>query len=167
MRQLDGEITEQFTSSPRHAVQGATKMEYYENLAKMIGCYPSLFKVLAERPSALRHAFFTTWSVMQYRLVGHGASPDAARIIDEVSATTDLSCGASELLNAGPSGRWPNATYFRRLFDTMKLLLQHRLFGFDASKLPQPKYILPEHKYAEGENLTREQNANVSGSRSE
>lgn len=163
MRAFDGDLKEQFTSSPRHAIQGATKMEYYDNLAKMIGCYPTLWKVLTERPSALRHAFFTPWSSMVYRLVGHGALPDAKEIIDMQVNSTRKSCGDSPLLTVGPG--WPNSEYFKQLWGVMSTV---RSSDENILKqLPRPKYLASEHKYSEKENVTKEANANVSGSRNE
>lgn len=167
MRAFDGQLKEQFTSSPRHAIQGATRMEYYDNLAKMIGCYPSFWKVLMERPSAFRHAMFTPWSVMVYRLVGHGRTEEAPSVIDEQVRSTRLSTGGSAVLTAGPGGNWPNFKYFQDLYRTISVVMRLRWQGFDGSTLPKPKYLANEYQYSKQENVTKEQNANVAGSRSE
>jgi dimethylaniline monooxygenase (N-oxide forming) len=167
MEAMDGSLKSQFTASPRHAIQGATRMEYYDNLAKMLGCYPSPWKVLTERPLALRTAFFTPWSCMIYRLVGHGATPDAVRVIDEQVRSTRQSIGESALLNAGPWGNWPNSQYFKELFRTISMVRDLEKQGFDGDSLPRPAYLASEHRYGTGENVTKEQNAGVWGSRSE
>lgn len=33
---------------------------YYDDLARTMGCYPSLWKLLMERPTAIWHAWLTT-----------------------------------------------------------------------------------------------------------
>merc|ERR1719443_2673369 len=93
MQDLDEDMKRQYTASPRHAIQGATRMSYYDNLAKMIGCYPSVSKILLQRPSALWHAFFTPWTNLTYRLVGPGRQPDAEHWIEEQVQSTRESMG--------------------------------------------------------------------------
>lgn len=166
MRDCDQLLKGQFTDSPRHAIQYATRMDYYDKLAKMIGCYPSFWKILTERPSAFRHAFFTPWTTMQYRLVGHGKTEEATRIIDEQAGTTFQSRGGASLLTVG-SG-WPGLNYFKQLLQTCVFLASLKLKRFDGDELARPKYLMAEeHQYAVGELVTKEHNSNVAGSRNE
>jgi len=53
-------------------VQAGIGFKYYDEMARLIGCYPSLWKILTERPTALWHAWFIPMSPSQYRLVGPG-----------------------------------------------------------------------------------------------
>lgn len=65
-------------------VQYGAYYNYYKTLAKWIGCYPSFSKLLKERPTAIWHAWFTTWNPCQYRLVGPGRLESAENSIERM-----------------------------------------------------------------------------------
>lgn len=170
MRELDQSLREQFTPSPRHAIQGATRMPYYDNLAMMIGCYPSLLKVLTQRPSALWHAFFTPWTNLTYRLVGPGRQPDAEKWIEEQVQSTREAMGRGKFfMTRGSAPRyWPNSDYWKQVFALWVMVMKIKIFGFDpASVGPRPDYLAPEYEYGAEDVVTKEAQDGVAGSRSE
>ena len=63
--------------------QHGANFMYYDDLANFAGVNPTFSKVLLERPSALWHSMFTTWSPLMYRLVGPGRLEVAERLIEE------------------------------------------------------------------------------------
>jgi len=162
MAAFDASLKAQFNDSPRHLVQGATRMEYYDKLAKMQGCYPSFLKLLFERPTAFWHAYFTPWTALTYRLVGPGRQADAEKLIEEQFETTKQSLGHGIKLRTA-SG-WPNMDYWKQVVQVSLMLMQTKLRGFDSSAYPRPDYLAPE---SEHDLTTVEAMANVSGSRHE
>jgi hypothetical protein len=55
---------------------------YYDDLAKTIGCYPSVPKLLMERPTALWHSWMTMWQPLHWRMVGPGRLENAEEKIE-------------------------------------------------------------------------------------
>ena len=49
----------------------------YEDIAELLGCRPTLSRLLRERPTALWHAYLTSWQPLHYRLVGPGRLENA------------------------------------------------------------------------------------------
>lgn len=62
----------QYIDRQQLRVQHGVNPKFYDDLAEVIGCRPTLTKLLRERPTALWHAFLTNWQAAQYRLVGPG-----------------------------------------------------------------------------------------------
>merc|ERR1712098_52763 len=57
---------------------------YYDDLARLIGCFPSFWKLLRERPTAFWHAWITSFQPLQYRLVGPGRLEKAEKWLTEL-----------------------------------------------------------------------------------
>lgn len=167
MAQFEKSIKAQFNSSPRHAVQGGTRMEYYDQLATMIGCYPSVWKLLLNRPTAIWHAYFTTWSALTYRLVGPGATKEAERQIEEQFFSTRDTVGHGRKFR-NPSG-WPTLDYWKQVWQMWWAIKWLELKGFDGSKLPTPKYLASpaDKEYAAQDSTVQEASEVVKGSRKE
>ena len=47
----------QFIDRQQLRVQAGSNIKYYEDLATHIGCFPSIWRLLLERPTAIWHAF--------------------------------------------------------------------------------------------------------------
>lgn len=73
----------QFIDRSQLRVQAGANYLYYEDLAEFVGCLPTLGRILRERPTAYWHAFWCTWTPMQYRLVGPGRFDNAEKFIEE------------------------------------------------------------------------------------
>ena len=65
-------------------VQHGGTYPYYREITEMIGCYPSFYRLLCERPTAFWHAWGATWNPAQYRLVGPGRLERSERDIEEM-----------------------------------------------------------------------------------
>lgn len=80
-------VNAQFIDRSQLRVLNGNFLQYYQDLAYEIGCYPTLWKLLTERPTAIWHAYFvfTMGSITQLtnRLVGNGRLENAERWIEE------------------------------------------------------------------------------------
>ncbi|MCR9066906.1 MAG: hypothetical protein NXI00_23245, partial [Cytophagales bacterium] len=74
----------QYMDRQQLRVQAGLTMKYYDDLARQIGCYPSLKALLKERPTAIWHAWFTPWQPLQYRLVGYGRLENSEEAIEQL-----------------------------------------------------------------------------------
>lgn len=63
----------------QHGIDG----RYYQDLAYAIGCEPTPWRVLTERPTAFWHAFFTNTGQIRNRLVGPGRLENAEMWAEE------------------------------------------------------------------------------------
>jgi hypothetical protein len=163
MEEFNTSLKAQFNASPRHAVQGATRMSYYDNLAKMIGCYPSFWKFLTERPTAFWHAYFTPWTALTYRLVGPGAQKDAEKHIEEQFYSTKQSLGHGTRLRTASGA--PSMEYWKELAKMVATLTWLKIRGFDPDSLPAVDYLHAEQE--EYDTTTQESSAAILGSRRE
>eukprot|EP00943_MAST-04B_sp_MAST-4B-sp1_P008642 g8642.t1 len=68
-------------------VQHGGTYPYYREITEMIGCYPSFYKLITERPTAIWHAWGATWNPAQYRLVGPGRLERSEHDIEEMHRT--------------------------------------------------------------------------------
>jgi dimethylaniline monooxygenase (N-oxide forming) len=82
MRRVRDTMCAQHMDRQQLRVQQGGTYPYYREVAEMIGCYPSFSKLFWERPTAFWHAWLTTWSPSQYRLVGPGRLERAERDIE-------------------------------------------------------------------------------------
>lgn len=85
------------------------------------------------------------------------------KIIDEQVESTRQSCGDSQLLTIGRG--WPNFKYWKELLATIQVV--RSADEKQLAQLARPKYLAAEHNYSEKENVTKEANSNVAGSRNE
>ena len=80
-------VNAQFIDRSQLRVLNGNFLQYYQDLAYEIGCYPTFWKLLTERPTAIWHAYFvfTMGSITQLinRLVGDGRLENAERWIEE------------------------------------------------------------------------------------
>lgn len=79
---VDVAMRAQFMDRQQLRIQAGMYFSYYEDLAQTLGCCPSVFKLLRERPTALWHAWFTTPQALHYRLVGKGRLEDTESLIE-------------------------------------------------------------------------------------
>eukprot|EP00004_Rigifila_ramosa_P011077 TRINITY_DN2336_c0_g1_i1.p1 TRINITY_DN2336_c0_g1~~TRINITY_DN2336_c0_g1_i1.p1 ORF type:complete len:544 (+),score=78.36 TRINITY_DN2336_c0_g1_i1:48-1634(+) len=76
-------LSKQYYESDRHRIQaGINTLDYYDELARRIGCYPGFFELLKKNPRLVWHGWFAPLSGMVYRLVGPNAQPDAPELIE-------------------------------------------------------------------------------------
>lgn len=74
----------QYLDRQQLRIQAGLNIKYYDDLARLIGCYPSFSLLLKERPTALWHAWFTPWQSLHYRLVGSGRLETTEKSIEEL-----------------------------------------------------------------------------------
>lgn len=70
----------QYLDRQQLRVQAGLNPRYYNDLAACIGCYPSFWKLLTERPTAFWHAWLCPGQGLQYRLVGPGRLEKAEEV---------------------------------------------------------------------------------------
>eukprot|EP01125_Pyxidicula_operculata_P012607 TRINITY_DN4144_c0_g3_i1.p1 TRINITY_DN4144_c0_g3~~TRINITY_DN4144_c0_g3_i1.p1 ORF type:complete len:683 (+),score=143.53 TRINITY_DN4144_c0_g3_i1:46-2094(+) len=73
----------QYMDRQQLRVQAGISVAFYDDLAETIGCYPSITKLLTERPTAIWHAWFTEWQSLHYRLVGPGRLETTEKHIED------------------------------------------------------------------------------------
>lgn len=125
----------QYIDRQQLKVQAGMHYGYYDDLAKCIGCYPSLWKLLKERPTAIWHAWFTTPQALHYRLVGEGRLEGTEKTIEGLYRTHyygPLPDGRKRRL---PNNRGSLAGYLNALFIYSSILgglLVAGLLGYDT-----------------------------------
>jgi hypothetical protein len=80
-------LSAQYIDRSQLRVQHGANLKYYDDLARAIGCYPSLSKLLIERPSAVWHTWLTFWQPLQWRMVGPGRLEMAEEWIEQLHHT--------------------------------------------------------------------------------
>jgi len=85
MEETRNTLTAQFIDRQQLRVQNGIDARYYDDLADEIGCKPTFWRLLTQRPTAFWHALFAFGSMNQMpnRLVGPGRLEDAERWIEE------------------------------------------------------------------------------------
>lgn len=68
---------EWYYDSPRHTIQVSPR-PYLDEVGEMLGCTPTLWRVLSQRPSLLWTVYAAPTCAAHYRLFGVGACPDEA-----------------------------------------------------------------------------------------
>ena len=84
MRRTRDTMCAQHMDRQQLRVQHGGTYPYYREMTELIGCFPSFYKLLKERPTAFWHAWLTTWSPSQYRLVGPGRLERAEKDIEQM-----------------------------------------------------------------------------------
>jgi dimethylaniline monooxygenase (N-oxide forming) / hypotaurine monooxygenase len=95
-------------------------IKYYDELAKLGGFYPSIGRLLVERPRALWHAWLTGLSSFQYRLAGRGArrDPEFLRAIERLHESQFYRMSSRD----GPLNRHGFAGLLRAIVSALVLL---------------------------------------------
>ena len=79
-------VCAQFIDRSQLRVLNGNFMQYYQDLAYEIGCYPTLWKLLTQRPTAIWHAYFVfmmgSINQLTNRLVGDGRLEKAEEWIE-------------------------------------------------------------------------------------
>ena len=139
MQRLRDTMCTQHMDRQQLRVQYGGLYNYYPAIAKLIGCYPSFWKLATERPTAIWHAWFTTWNPLQYRLVGPGRLECAERQIERMHHSRfwgiDPRTGRRR---AGPYNRGWRPTqvfyFFRNLLMPAILVLVAKVMGYTCSR---------------------------------
>ena len=84
MRAVRNALAAQYIDKQQLKVQHGVSAMYYRDLAEIIGCEPTWWKILTQRPTAVWHAMFTVWQGLQYRLVGPGRIESAEKWIEDL-----------------------------------------------------------------------------------
>lgn len=80
-------FTTQFVDRSQLRVMNGNLMGYYQDLAHDIGCFPTFWKILTQRPTAFWHAylvFFGAINQQTNRLVGPGRLENAEEWIEQI-----------------------------------------------------------------------------------
>ena len=66
-------------------VQHGIVQGFYDDIAETLGCMPSFWRLLWERPDCLSHYLFTRWQPLHYRMIGPGAFGHTKEKLDEAN----------------------------------------------------------------------------------
>jgi len=106
----------QYMDRQQLRVQAGLSMKYYDDLARHIGCYPSLSLLMKERPTAIWHAWLTPWQPLQYRLVGAGRLELAEQEIEELYYSRFYGvCPRTGKKRTGPKNRSGITGFFKSI----------------------------------------------------